>query len=330
METNNRKITPTGLLVLSVDAPREAWLAERKNGITATDLPKILGLSRYGTAIDVWTGKLEESIDPLELGIGQNEAAFWGVEFEDVVARAWAKHKDFTVRRIGIIANEAEPWQRASLDRLVVNCPDGKCALEVKTRSTYKADSWEEGVPAEELAQVEWQLLVSGLDHIHVIALIGGQKLREHVVERSGIDVERLVTPARTVWESVSSGIAPKLPEANWTHDYLEQLHETRDGETEVSTEVMLTATAYDEVTQQISVLEDRKAELRLKLVGALGEFESATWNGEPVYSYKASTRKTLNSKKLVELFPQVSENEEVWNVSTSRTLRVNSKKESK
>jgi len=327
METT-RRITKTGVLVLSVDAPRDAWLGERKNGITATDIPKILGLSRYGTAIDVWTSKLVDEVDPLELGIGKNEAAFWGVELENVVAKAWANHHDRTIRRIGIIQNESEPWQRASLDRLVQNCSDGRCALEVKTRSLYKGDDWEKGVPAEELAQVEWQLLVSGLDHIHVVALIGGQKLREHVVTAESVDRDRLVTPARIVWESVSSGQAPKLPEANWTNEYLEALHETRDGETEVDTETMLTATAYEEVVQQISVLEARKAELRVKLIGSLGEFETATWNGEPIYSYKSSTSKRLNSKQLVELFPQVSEDERVWSTSTVRTLRVTSKKE--
>jgi putative phage-type endonuclease len=327
MET--RKVTPTGLLVLSVDAPRDAWLAERKNGITATDLPKILGLSRYGTAIDVWTSKLDPEVDPLELGIGKNEAAFWGVEFEDVVARAWAQDRGVTIRRVGIIANASNPWQRASLDRLITNCPHGKCALEVKTRSTYKGDDWENGVPAEELAQVEWQLLVSGLDHIHVAALIGGQKLRSHVVEASTVNAERLVTPARIVWDSVSSGIAPKLPEENWSSEYLEQLHETREGDVEVDTETMLTATAYEEVTQQISVLEERKAELRLKLIGALGDAETASWNGTPIYSYKSSTRKSLNSKKLAELFPQVSEDERLYTVSTTKTLRVSTKKES-
>lgn len=325
----NKKVTPTGVLILSADAPREDWLKERTKGITATDLPTILGLNKYRTALDVWTDKVTGGSGSFEPAIGSNEAAFWGIQLEDVVAKAWAEQNGFSVRRVGIIAHEDADWQRASLDRLVSGCPDGKCALEVKTRSAYVGADWDAGVPADVKAQVLWQLHVSGLGHIHVIALIGGQRLVEHIVY-GFTDIAEMIDAGKSMWDAVQSGQPPVLPAEQWTDAYLDAIHPNRDGETEVDTATMLTATEYEEVQQQIKILTERKDELKTKLVGALGEFESATWDGQPVYSYKSSTARRLDSKRLVEFYPDVENDERVWTVSTTRTLRVSNKKGNK
>lgn len=321
--TTTKKVTPTGVLVLSADAPRAEWLAQRTKGITATDLPAILGLNKYKTALDVWTDKINPDTEGFEPAIGHMEAAFWGIELEDTVAKAWAESKHFTVRRIGIIAKQDAPWMRASLDRLVTGCPDGRCAVEVKTRSGYVGAEWDAGVPADVKAQVHWQLMVSGLDHIHVIALIGGQRLVEHVVTVDADTAGLLTEAAASMWSYVQSGQPPVLPEAQWTDAYLDARHPNRDGECEVDTDTMLTTTAYEEVVQQIKLLEERKSQLRTKLVGALGEHEAATWDGTPLYTYKASTSKRLNNEALVIHYGVNLDDERLYKITTSRTLRI-------
>lgn len=328
--TTTKKVTPTGVLILPATAPRQEWLAERTKGITATDVPSIMGLNKYKTALDVWLSKIQPDTEGFEPSIGNMEAAFWGIQLEDTVAKAWADDKGFTVRRVGIIAHEANDWQRASLDRLVSGCPDGKCALEVKTRSGYVANEWDAGVPADVQAQVHWQLMVSGLDHIHVIALLGGQRLVEHVVTVDEDTACQLVEVGAQMWSYVQSGQPPQLPAAQWTDAYLDAIHPNRDGETEVDTDTMLTATAYDDVVQQIKLLEDRKAQLRTKLIGALGEHEAATWDGTPIYTYKTSTSRRMNSEALTTYYGVNLDDERLYKITTTRTLRITTKKESK
>lgn len=331
MEENTRRITPTAFLVLPSDAKRERWLQARRDGITATDLPKILGMSDYGTAIDVWQDKLGLANDDFETGIGENEAAFWGITFEDVLAREWAKHNNVSVRRIGIIAHTDQPWMRATLDRLVSGCPDGRCALEVKTRSVYVAKDWQEKPPADVVAQVDWQALVSGLDHTHVIGLIGGQRLVQHVVP-APTEKRRaeLIEAAHIVWESVGSGEAPKLPEALWTEDYLDQLHTDRGGEVEIPLATAELVQEYNDLLMVLKDLEADKAEMRTRLIGQLGEAEIGTLAGKTVYSYKASKTRRFDQKALAELYPDVSTDERVWNTTTTRSLRTSQKKETK
>lgn len=320
------KVTPTGILLLSADAPREDWLNARRGGITATDMPKILGLTDYGTAIDVWREKVAPTDDTFEMGIGENEAALWGVKFEDVVAKTWAEDKGYQVRRIGIIENDKNPWMRASLDRMVTGCPDGRCALEVKTRSAYVGEGWSKAVPKDVAAQVEWQLLVSGLDHIHVIALIGGQRLLEHVIRLSDVNADHLIDHASTVWQAVKTGEPPRMPEAVWTDQYLDQLHKDRAGELELD---MATASLVSEYNDLLSVLKDleaEKAEMKTRLVGALGEFEVGTVNGHQVYSYKSTTTKRLDTKALAEHYPEAAADDRIYNTTTTRTLRTTTK----
>lgn len=317
-----KRITPTARLVLSVDAPREAWLAERTRGITATDLPAIMGLNKYKTAIDVWRDKVQPGGDTFEPAIGNHEAAFWGIALEDVVASKWAEHKQVSIRRIGIIEHVDQPWQRASIDRLVHGCPAGRCAVEVKTRNGHVGAEWEAGVPLDVEAQVSWQLLVSGLDHVHVIALIGGQRLVEHVVTLNPLDVDRLVEAGRTVWDAVQSGTAPELPNYWWTDDYLDQLHQEREGQVELAIDQVANYEAYEAISTAIKDLESTKAELRTQLVGALGEGDTATWNGRELYTYKASQTRRLNSKALAERHPDVAADDTLYTISTTRTLR--------
>lgn len=328
IETTGRRETPWARLVLSVDAPRTDWLAARRHGITATDLPAILGQSKYKTAIDVWTDKVLPAADKDDDQLA--EAAFWGIRLEEPVAQAWAEKHGVKVRRVGLVANDEHPWMMASLDRIVQGCPDGRCALEVKTRSLFVADSWERELPQDVRTQVLWQLLVTGLDHIHVAALIGGQRLVEHRVNNTPDVQKQLIDAAQTVWTAVQNGTAPDMPATMWTDEYLEARHPDRAGEIEVDAETVATLSRYQDLSIAISALEDQKKLLRTQLVGALGEHEVATSDGTTLYSYKSSTRRSIDTKALKVHYPDIESDDNVWSTTTTRTLRVSTKGESK
>ena len=318
-EHTTRRETPTATLVLSVDAPRAEWLDARRGGITATDLPAILGMSQYRTAIDVWNDKIMPVTDDATL----NEAAVWGMRLEEPVAQEWADRHNVRVRRIGLVSNDERPWMLASLDRIVHGCPDGRCALEVKTRSLFVSDAWDKALPDDVRTQVMWQLAVTGLDHIHVAALIGGQRMVEHVVHPNPARITELIDAAEIIWDAARTGELPDLPAHMWTADYVEARHPNRAG----SIELGKTARALISDYQMAAGLEreyaDRKAALRTQLVGLLGESETATIDDAPAYTYKATTRTTLDAKKVAEKYPHVTDDQSVHTTTSSRTLRI-------
>lgn len=315
-----RRETPTARLVLSVDAPRTEWLEARRAGIAATDVVAILGQSKYRNALDVWTDKTM----PLNPDDAAGEAAFWGTRLEEPVAQAWAERHDVKIRRVGLVAHEAEPWMLASLDRLVSGCPDGRCALEVKTRSLFVAADWERALPQDVRVQVWWQLMVSGLDHIHVAALIGGQRLVEHRVDLPPADEAlRIRNAAAAVWQAVQANTPPDLPAELWTTDFLDARYAGRDGSVEVDGAAVEVLAEYEQVNAQLTELEARKAELRTQLVGALGDAEAATYAGQTLYTYRAATRRSLNAKAAVAAFPELADTADCWTTTTTRALRV-------
>jgi putative phage-type endonuclease len=226
-----RRDTPTGTVIARLDpiSDRANWLAVRRTGIGSSDVPILLGLStgEYAKSeLDLYMDKRGEVPDD-ESG----EAALWGTLLEDPVAREWARRENsrdplaplLTVQKVGTIAHREHRHMLCDLDRRVIGCPGHeRCALEVKTRSAYKAADWADGVPEDTLAQVMHQLAVTGYDAIHVAALIGGQKLVTYVVEPDADMIADLFAIEDQFWtENVLAGVPPEISSLDLLVDHL-------------------------------------------------------------------------------------------------------------
>lgn len=286
------KITPTGRLVYNGPPETAAWYRVRREGITGTDLPKILGLSKYGNALSVWRDKRGE----LQEEVG--EAADWGKLLEDVIAHEWARRNDTTVRPVGVIANTKESWQRASLDRLVTRCPDSdvaadshrplKCGLEIKTRSAYKRGSWSKGEPDDVLAQVTWGLLVTGLAHMHIAVLIGGQEMLQFTVHRDKTLEAYLVDAARPVWQAVQDGYPPTVhPDAEGVLvEQLNAMYVHRSGEVALPPSAAEWISAYGIASRTEREAKQAKIVAKGALLQMLGDGDTGTIDDVPVFTY--------------------------------------------
>lgn len=280
------RVTPTGVLVTNAAPETDEWFAARRDGITGTDLPKILGLTKYGNALSVWLDKRGELDDDA------GEAARWGQLLEDVVAQEWAARHGTAVSDVGVLAHHEQPWMRASLDRLVQDCPDGQgpCALEVKTRSAWVADQWAEGVPDSVLAQTTWGLMVTGLDHHHVAALIGGQRLVTYRVDRDPKLEEYLLDAAQPVWRAVVEGVPPEAhPDSEGILlELLDRIYAKRDGDRDLDP---------GDAGEWIALYEDgldlekrgksAKTKAKTALVQMLDDGDTGLVLGAPRFTYK-------------------------------------------
>lgn len=281
-------VTPEGVLVYVGEPLTDAWFRVRRGGITGTDLPKILGLSKYGTALSVWLSKRGEASD------SAGEAAEWGHLLEDVVAQEWARRNDTRVTTVGIIANAWDDWMRASLDRLVVVCPDtgeeNVCGLEVKTRSAYKRGSFKDGEPDDVLAQVSWGLRVTGLDHMHLAVLIGGQELLSFRVDRDAELEQYLYDAAVPVWASVVAGDPPEVhPDAEGVLlADLNRLYNFRDGAVALPHEAETWIAAYRTANGQEYAAKKVKEEAKSALVQMLAGGNVGTLDDAPAFTYVA------------------------------------------
>lgn len=287
-------MTPTGVVVCAAPPLSDEWFEARREGITATDMAKILGLSDHGNAVSVWMDKRGEWDD--EAG----EAAEWGHELEPVVARVWCRRNGTHAAPIEMLGKRGALWMRASLDRLVSECPHGltdkrySCGLEIKTRSAWVAGNWRDDMPDDVLAQVAHQRTVTGLHHIHVACLIGGQRLVEHLYTADAQLEAFIVAEAERVWRHVGDGTQPTAaPNALLTR-VLNRRFPNREGVVDVPADEALAAIGrYEEARLDEKAAKLRRESAKAEMVLALGDNEAAFVDDRLAYSYQANTAGT-------------------------------------
>jgi putative phage-type endonuclease len=195
----------------------ESALERRKNHVGASEVAAVMGLSPWKTAHDLWlekTDKLEEK--PLE-----NESMGIGSMVEDGLL-------DWSAAEIGkkILKNQFRVHDggiiSATHDALVVGEPVGVEAKTAGIMNPMQArDEWgEEGtdeIPDYYILQTQTQCLVSGLEVVHVPALIGGRGRKMYRVERSDKICAAILERVTLFWmENVQKDIPPEgVPSLN-------------------------------------------------------------------------------------------------------------------
>jgi putative phage-type endonuclease len=322
-------LVPDGVLLYSGAPHADDWFAARRAGITATDVPAIVGANARKTAMHVWLDKRGE----LPEDGGPSHFAEAGNRLEPVIAQWWADDHGVTVRATGVWARAGEEWMVASPDGTVDRCPDGDgpCGLEVKNRNAYVAGQWSDDVPDDVLAQTGWQMAVTGWGHVHVAALIGGNTPCWHRVDRDAELEGYLIGEAARVWAAVLDGVPPEVDASAALARLLDALHPDRDGGSVI--DVDRAADLYRRY-REANDLERRgkalKARLRDEAVVLLEAAEELWTPGadSPLATYRATPKTAITADELRRLSSErpemyaLLEREGFVSTSTTRTLR--------
>ncbi len=190
------------------------WLEARRAGVGGSDVAAIMGLSRYGSAYQVY----QDKVLGIHEDISDRPAVHWGNVLEPVVGAEYAaNHPGRTIRRVnGIATSIARPWAQASLDYEVRDPEAGWGVLEIKTAGLRRAHDWEDGVPVYYQTQVAHYLSVTGRSFADVSVLIGGSDYREYRLERDDEDVAAVDEAVDRFWHgNVEAGVPPEVGPAD-------------------------------------------------------------------------------------------------------------------
>lgn len=174
------------------------WYAARRAGITGTDIPAILGVSRWSSEGDIARQKLgiEQDSDP-----AQERRFRLGTAMQDLVADEEVIEHGFKLRRVRRLMTHPDlPWAMASLDFERVG---ERTIVEVKTSSSRE---WDDGLPESVEAQVRWQMGVARYPAAHVAALRYGSQLSCFDLTHDQIVFEALVTTAEDFRRRLAAG----------------------------------------------------------------------------------------------------------------------------
>ncbi|GAA4914603.1 lambda-exonuclease family protein [Nesterenkonia rhizosphaerae] len=184
--------TPNATLVLPADAPREAWLEARTQGIGGSDVSAIVGLNKWASAYSVWLDKLKLAPPKPE-----TMAMKMGNLLEPIVRELFTEASGLRVRQRGLLRSKSHPFMQYTPDGLT---EDGGL-LECKTSNGWLSHEWEDGqVPDHAELQVQHGMAVTGRTHAWVCGLLDGRDWFMRRIERDDDLITELIAIEERFW----------------------------------------------------------------------------------------------------------------------------------
>lgn len=285
--------------ILAVGSPE--WVAERRTGLGGTDIPKILGVSRFGGPMDVYMDKMGLTAPLLE-----TEAMKWGKLLEDPVAREYAFKTGRLVRRAaGFIRHPSYTFLYANLDRWSDKKGTARRVYEGKTSGEFAAKEFgEEGtdqVPPDYLLQAMHYLAVTGKDEADMAVLVGGQKHRIYTIPRDDELIAGMTEEAVRFWRNKEQGIPPEIDGTEGAKDYLTYKYRDEGTERPMTDEIASLATAYAALKAEGKEREKEIATIGNQLRDLMGNARWAEGDGVRVTYAERKGATTVKWAELVE-----------------------------
>lgn len=273
------------------DNPR--WHELRRQGVTASEIAEILGISPWGSAFSLYWRKAAG------WGASTTDAMEAGRRLEPVIADWWAdRHPHLAVRPAGLYAHPERPWQLATPDRLVCTESGVVAVLECKWASAW--DGWGEpgsdDVPVHYRAQVLWQCDVLDVDEWH-IAVLGPGGLRAYTGRRDETDLRIMREHARRFVERLRADEPPPLDDHEATVTTLRRIHPTPvDGEAEISD---ATARLYQRARALRAHADRLLAAAEARLRAEMGDRAIAAHRGRRIATRTVYTTRRIDTRRL-------------------------------
>lgn len=148
----------------------EEWLDARRDAVTSTDIPVLLGLSPWKSEGQLAREKLGG--DPEEADLAGARRMRLGLALEAVIRDEDELEHGVRLRRVNrLLTHPTLGWAKTSLDFERVGA---RVIVEAKATRSLRLD---DGLPQDWEAQVRWQMGVAGYPHAHVAALRSGSEL---------------------------------------------------------------------------------------------------------------------------------------------------------
>lgn len=205
------RITPSAVLLSDATSPDDPrWHEARSLGVGSSEIAALLGIDPWSTPLSLWlakTGRVpgKETSEPMK----------WGQLLEGPIAEEYAARN--AVRALpspGVLQNVDVPFALCNPDRMLAAPDDPRpfSFVECKNVSAWKADGWDSDagqMPVHYLAQVVWQLGVTGFDEAAVACLVGGQHFESLTVHANPTLFASMLDKAEQFWDLVLSDTEP-------------------------------------------------------------------------------------------------------------------------
>jgi len=291
------------VVVKTNNLTREEWLKFRTGGIGGSDVPIIAGINPFKSVHQLWLEKTGQ-IEPEQT---ESEYAHFGTLLEPIIRKEFTERTGIKVRQKHMLLQSSEyPFMYADLDG-VINEGGELAIFEAKTASQYKMETWEEGVPAGYILQVQHYMAVTGAKKTYIAALVGGNHFVYHVVERDEVMIAKIIAMEKYFWEThVIGGVEPIPDGSEATTNYFNSKFSESNGQIiELPEEALAICDEYERLSEQLKELEAAKSAAANQLKSYLKEAEAGTV-GDRKIVWKQIFKSSLDQKRLKEEKPDI------------------------
>lgn len=219
---------------------------DRTQGIGGSDVPVIVGLSPYRSALDLWAEKRGETIDR-----EQSLAQRIGQIFEGPIAQLYAEQESCKVVKHPVVGIDTKTQTVLPVMERIYGFPTwsqidrrrlGKPTRGVEVKHTARLDRFAEGSTPEDVqVQVQHAMKLTGWQSFDVVSLAGGRQLLVATVVADKDVQDAIVEAGREFWQRVKSGEQPPADGSDAAGRYLRERYKVVDpGKIVVATHDML------------------------------------------------------------------------------------------
>lgn len=277
----------------------EKQLKKRLTFLGSSDIPAIMGHSRFRSAYDIWLEKIG-SLAPSE----PSEAAIVGQVLEPSILKLAA-------RGIGKIVGNRHTkrlkkyYLGSHADGIVVA---SKLPVEVKCEGQYWAtrDGWGEAgsddVPYEVILQTHVHMMCSGADACYVAALLGGKGFKTYFIEKDVSITEFIADRAEEFWRKY---VIPKVPPPDSVPSK-EVVRRIRKHATKTISIPIALLDRWRAAKDAAKLAKDEADDEECMLLAALSDAEEGLGDDGTGVTHFEYTRKTLDAKALMAEHPEI------------------------
>jgi len=274
--------------VEKVEFDRDAWLAERRKAIGASDVSSILGLNPWGTAWEVWADKLGK------LESFENKATDAGNRLEGAVL-------DYAEGQLGALSRNQRRIHAtlplaATCDAIAVTSGS---PVEAKTTGIVGpvvgqwGDELTDQIPDYYLVQVHAQLMCTQAELGYLFALLPGRGFCEFRIEPNQQLHEQLGNMLDDWWQRhIVQGIEPPMT-VKPRLEVVKRLRKTPNKVIEADAEFEQLLRSREALKDCKKQAEDQLEDVEARLLIKLGDAEAATLSDGRTFTYLESKRKS-------------------------------------
>ena len=231
-------------------------LKQRKNGIGGSDIAKLLGRSRRGGPLDLYTEKLTPFDESAE--IAENLPAEVGSYLEPFLVSKYTQRTGKTVVPKAMTYYPDHPFMFANIDGFIEN--DG-AILECKTTNEFSHREWGEPgtfqIPEAYKLQVAYYAMILGANYCDIAKLYSNHTFEIYRYDRRPALESYILEEVKNFWQNhIEKQIPPESKTSSESLRYLKSLV------TEPNSKKVVTVDLYDAYKKLTSIKSDM-AELK-------------------------------------------------------------------